>query len=162
MRKPLQLLTATALAGAAAIAACGYGSNNNNNSQNNTLTAIIDGTAFTATNVTATHSGNTLSITATAANQQIVLMVPNVTSTGTFSLAAGQVSTGQVLVAPQNWTTAMAGGTGSVTITGYSSTFASGTFTFSAPAGTGGAAGTKVVTGGSFTVYFGSSGGSIY
>jgi hypothetical protein len=161
VRKPSQLLRATALAAAAAISACGY-SSSNNNSQNNTLTAVIDGTAFTATNVVATHSGNTLSITATAANQQIVLTVPNVTSTGTFSLAAGQVSTAQVLVAPQDWTTAIAGGTGSVTITGYSSTYATGTFTFSAPGGTGGATGTKVVTGGSFTVYFGSSGGTIY
>ena len=156
MRKLHQLLTATALA--AVGAACGYGDNN----VTNTLTAVIDGTAFTATNVAAAHTGNTLSITATAASQQIVLTVPNVTSTGTFSLAAGQGSTGQVLVAPQGWTTAATGGTGSVTITAYSSTAATGTFTFSAPAGTGGAAGTKVVTAGSFTVYYGSGGGPIY
>jgi hypothetical protein len=149
VRKPHHLLASTAVF-ALLVAACGTEENNNGG-----VSASIDGTPFTALIAFGTYTGNVLTIGGLSGSTSINLTVPNVTTTGTLSLASGQAGIAEVDVNAQNWSTSVTGGTGSITVTSISSTQASGTFTFSAPATVGsGATGTKVVTNGVFTVAF--------
>jgi uncharacterized protein DUF6252 len=139
-----------ASAAAALLVACGT-----DESANAGVTALIDGTAFTATVSFGTYVGNLLTVSALNNTTSIHLSLPNVTTSGTFDLAAGQAPVADVDMGAQNWSTAVTGGTGSITVTAISSTQATGSFTFSAPATVGsGATGTKVVTNGVFTVVF--------
>ena len=73
---------------------------------------------------------------------------------GTFNVGVGQAGIAQVVVGTQVWPTALTGGIGSVVVTAINSSTATGTFSFSAPASTGGAPGTKVVTSGTFSLEF--------
>ena len=150
MRKLHHLLASTAVA-VLLVAGC----DDDEDVDDGTLTASIDGSAFTATTVTGTYASNVLAFSGLGGSgTQILISIPNVTTTGTFDVGIGQAGVAQVVVGTQVWTTALTGGTGSVVITALSSSQASGTFTFTAPASTGGATGTKVVTSGTFTIEF--------
>ena len=153
MRRLHRLLASGALAATVLAGGCSDDETGNNN--DNSLSATIDGTAFTATTVQGTYSSNLLAFSGLNGTTSVTFAVPNVTATGTFQLGVGQAGIAQVNVGTQNWTTALTGGTGSLTVTALSSSEATGTFTFSAPATTStGATGTKAVTSGSFTIHF--------
>jgi hypothetical protein len=98
-----------------------------------TMSAVINGTAWSTTCVTTASGPGTFSMSSGAANALVNLLPA--------SAAA--------------WTANVTGGSGTITLTALSQTGASGTFSFTAVplAGTG-ATGNKVVTGGVFSVTF--------
>jgi hypothetical protein len=143
------------LAGSAAtVLACsdnGAGPNGNG-----TITAKIDGVSWNASaEVQATYIAYVLAIGGLDSQARtVVLSIPSVMGTGTFALTAGQPAFATVTFGAQTWSSALTGGTGSVTISTLTGSHAIGTFNFTAPANTGGATGTKVVTSGTFDVRY--------
>ena len=122
-----------------------------------TMTASIDGTAFSGTlAVQATRSGNLLSISAVGSNtRQLSLNLVGVTAPATIAIGAGSTSLGQYSTGTQTWVSSLAGGSGSVVLTTLTSTHATGTFSFTAiPSTTTGATGNKAITNGTFDVTF--------
>jgi len=147
----LQVLLACAAAPVLACSDNGAGPNGNG-----TVTAKIDGASWEATaEVQATYISFVLSIGGLDSQaRQIVISIPNVEVTGTFSFAGAQAAVGVVTFGAQSWSTAIAGGGGTVTISTLSGSHAVGVFNFTAPASTGGATGTKSVTSGTFDVRY--------
>lgn len=144
----------------ALLAGCGGGGNEDltGPSSNGTMSATINGTAWSATTVTqASRAGNVLTIGGSNPSWQLLLTIPNVTAPGTYTVAAtgGTMQLVQANAGGAAWTASMLGGTGSLTVTTLSSTRAVGTFTFTgnATAGTP-AGGTRNVTAGQFDVRF--------
>ncbi len=123
-----------------------------------TLTATIDGTAWTAgLAVVANNNSGLVTITGSdMGGKQLQLIVHNVTATGTFNLGGTMTnqSHGRWTAAPtadQTYTNMMGLGSGTVEFTELSATGAKGTFAFTAE----NSAGTTVnVTNGSFSVTF--------
>lgn len=141
------------------IAACGGDDGTNNGGDDdNTVTASIDGVAFSGTvSVQSSYSGGVLTIGAVGANsRQINIVIPNATAAGNFDLGAGRPGVITVTFGIQSaWTTTQNGGTGTVALTAISATGAKGTFSFTAvPAPGTGTVGNKVVTNGAFDVEF--------
>jgi len=137
------------------LAACG--DEDTGPGEGGSLTASIDGEAFTASlSVQATYGNDLLVIGGVnGSQQQIMLSLPGITSTGTVNLGAGNLGVAQVILGTQAWTTSLVGGTGSVTVTSLDANGAKGTFTFTGIAAPNtGATGTKAVTNGSFDVKF--------
>lgn len=121
------------------------------------VTATVGGTDFTGSlAVTAKRESNNLTIGAVGANgRQIAITLLNVTATGAVPVGAGSASFVQYAESSQQWLSNLTGGTGTVNLTTYTSTHATGTFSITAPAfGTSGATGTKTVTNGSFDVSY--------
>lgn len=121
------------------------------------VTATIDGAAFSGSlSVQATRTSNVLSIGAVSNNsRQINFALFGVTTTGTVPVGAGAASTITYTDVTKAWVTSLVGGTGSVTITTLTANRAVGTFSFTAiPSANTGATGNKVVTNGSFDVKF--------
>jgi len=139
---------------AATVLACS--DNGTGPSGNGTVTAKIDGASWEATaEVQATYISFVLSIGGLDSQaRQIVLSIPNVSTTGTFSFSGAQAAVGVVTFGAQSWSTAIAGGGGTVTISTLSGSHAVGVFNFTAPASTGGATGTKNITSGTFDVRY--------
>ncbi len=149
-----RVLRLTFACSAATVLACsdnGAGPNGNG-----TISATIDGASWTASaEVQATYIAYVLAIGGLDSQaRSIVISIPNVMGTGSFALAAGQPAYATVTFGTQTWSTALTGGTGSVTLSTLSGSHAIGTFSFTAPANTGGATGTKVVTSGTFDVRY--------
>ena len=141
-----------------AAVACSSDNTGGNNNTNGTMSASIDGQAWTGNLATAaTYQNNILAFAGTNNSFQINITLTGVTGTGTITLGSGQLSIATVATvstSPQTWLTSATGGTGSVVITSLSSTGASGTFSFTGVAAGGGATGTKAVTSGQFNVTF--------
>lgn len=124
-----------------------------------TMTASIDGSAWTAVAITtATYTNNLLSIGGADSSNPIrsIGLALSVTAPGTFTIgtlpsaANGLLSIG---VGP-TWTANVLGGSGTITVTSLSSTAASGAFSFTAIAAAGGATGTHTVASGAFNITF--------
>ena len=157
MTKSVRFLTAAVLC--STIAACGdSGTNDGGGDDENTVTASIDGVAFSGTvSVQSSYSGGVLTIGAVGANQrQINIVIPNATTTGNYDLGAGRPGVVTVTFGIQSaWTTGLTGGTGTVALTAISASGARGTFSLTAvPAAGTGTVGNKVVTNGAFDVKF--------
>lgn len=141
----------------AVLGACGddNGTNNGGGDDSNTLTATIDGLAFTAnSSVTATQLEGTLTITGLASNNRgIKIELPQVTQAGTYDTGPGfgAIVTYNIGLSP--YKTSAAGGTGTVTVATYSATAVTGTFAVTT-VGTGGTVGNRVITNGKFNVKF--------
>ncbi|MEO5824943.1 MAG: DUF6252 family protein [Gemmatimonadales bacterium] len=141
----------------AVVGACGddNGTNNGGGDDSNTLTATIDGAAFTAnSSVTATQLDGTLTITGLASNNRgIKIELPQVTQAGTYDTGPGfgAIVTYNIGLTP--YKTSVSGGSGTVTVTSYSSTRVAGTFAVTTVA-TGGSVGNRVITNGKFNVKF--------
>ena len=152
MLKRLHVIAA-ALAASAFAAGC-----NGDDDEDSSLTASIAGSgSFTASTVQASHDNSILAFSGLNGDTQILVTIPNVTTTGTYDVGVGQAGVAQVVIGsgtPAVWTTALTGGTGQVVVTALDSEMASGSFTFTGAASSGGATGTKTVTSGSFTVFF--------
>jgi hypothetical protein len=126
-------------------------------SGNGTISASIDGASWSASSsVQASYITYALIIDGIDSQaRQINLFLPNVMATGSFALDAGQPAVAEVSFGFQTWSTAMTGGTGSVTLTTLSGSHAIGTFSFTAsPNAQSGATGTKVVTNGTFDIRY--------
>lgn len=123
-----------------------------------TISATIDGTAWcspaagvsrAANNIIAI-AGIDLGITASV-SFGVVASAP-----GTFSVGFGNSTFGSATVtkAGKGWSSALQGGTGSVTFTTLTANHVVGTFAFDAAAASGGATGTVHVTNGKFDITF--------
>jgi len=141
------------------------GGGGNGGSAGTALTATIDGQPWTATtaSLTVSYSNGILAIVGSDAS--------GVTSFGfgflptgstafpyTVALDTGANAVLSILTAAgtvDQWSaTHLDGGTGTITVTGFTDHSATGTFTFTLVAAGGGASGTKTVTQGSFSVTF--------
>lgn len=124
-----------------------------------TMSATVAGSAWTASEfVQASRSGNVLSISGSDGELQLQLTVPNVTITGVFNFGAGNPGVAQLIETASGsatWTSALVGGTGTLTLTTFTNERAAGTFNFSGIAADGTPAmGTRTVTNGTFDVRF--------
>lgn len=145
----------------ALLVACGddNGTNDDGGDDPSTLTATIDGLAFTANAaVTAVQGAETLTITGTNSNNRgIVISLPiasqQATKTGTYDAGPGFAGVVTYNIGMSLYQTSAAGGTGTVTVTSYSATRVAGTFSVTA-VGTAGTVGNRVITNGAFDVKF--------
>lgn len=123
-----------------------------------TMSAKIDGSAWTATINGATNSNGLIAFAGQDGNvRQIQFRVMNVTQTGTYQIGGSimNVNTAQLSEGTKVWTSGLGMGSGSVTFTKVSSTEAEGTFALTlAPVTSSRATGTKNVTDGKFAVKF--------
>lgn len=121
------------------------------------MTAVIDGSAWTAVAInTAVYSNGILSIAGADSSSTIRAIGLSVTAPapGTYSMTTGTANSVLSIGIGPTWTANVAGGSGSVTLTSLSSTGAVGTFSFTAVAAAGGATGSHVVTQGVFNITF--------
>lgn len=128
---------------------------------NGSFSATINGTAWSAigrvaVNKTSTTNDPLVAIAAGSTTYTISSFgIGPVTGPGTFSLNFQQPAVAVIQAATgQGWTTAVPGGTGTITITTYSANRIAGTFSFDAVPFTGGATGVVHVTNGAFDITF--------
>jgi hypothetical protein len=127
---------------------------------NGTFDATIDGTAWHASGrvIVSEPAGESLILDASSSTYVMKLTMANLTGFGsaTFSLVASPTNGNSALLTSPGgkWSTANAGGTGTINLTSLSSSRAIGTFTFDAPptAGSGSTATARVT--GTFDVSF--------
>ncbi len=141
----------------ATVAACSDDDNGTNNGgdDDNTMSATIDGQAWTANlAVQGTYANGALVIGGTNTNQRgINIAIPNITQTGTYDAGPGFSAIVTYNIGITTYVTSNVGGTGTVTLTKLSATEAEGTFSVTT-IGAGGTVGTKVITNGKFDVKF--------
>jgi hypothetical protein len=125
-----------------------------------TLTATIDGVAYTGTINLATNVNGVLNIASNSADRLLSVNLATSAAAGSQTISIANATVMQVIATngtavSGTWFASAVGGSGTLTITSINTTGASGTFSFNAVAGpTGGGAGTKVVTNGSFSARF--------
>lgn len=127
---------------------------------NGTFDATIDGTAWHAADrvIVSEPAGTSLILDASSKTYVMKLTMANITGFGsaTFSLVASPTNGNSALLTSPNgkWSTANAGGNGTINLTSLSSSRAVGTFVFDAPPtpGSGSTAATHVT--GTFDVRF--------
>ena len=140
--------------------ACGGGSKNPaappNNSPNavGSMSASIDGTAWSAIAVTARKANGVVIASGSDAVRTVTIsFLPN--GTGNQNIAANSVAVAILLIGGQSWSANAAGqGGGTVNLTTLTATRAVGTFTFTAVASPGTTPATRQVTNGKFDVKF--------
>lgn len=117
------------------------------------MSATVDGTAWTATTVGGSVTNGIAILVGGNATQSVgISFVPTV---GTQTMTPTGIVIGQVTIGAQAWqTTGAAGSSGSVTVTSASATRVVGTFSFTAPPLGGGSAAARQVTAGVFDVTF--------
>lgn len=122
-------------------------------SQNNQLTAKVDGVSFQSKEVAAiSHDGNVLVTAEDAQGNTVTISGP--AEVGTFSSASGDATSGFYTGNNGNvWLSTFGGGAATITISKYdaSAKKISGSFSFTALPSGGDATGTKTITNGSFT-----------
>lgn len=129
-----------------------------------TLTAVIDGVAYTGIINSARITNGTLGIASNSADlTRAISFAGKEAAVGTTTVSAATALSMNVITTTGttvtgSWAAAGQFGSGTLTISSLSATGASGTFNFSAPPAPGGsgagATGTKVVTNGAFTARF--------
>ena len=128
-----------------------------------TLTAIIDGVAYTGVINTATNTNGVLRISSNSTDLTRSVNVAARTGMGTITVSPASEITFNVITTTGttvigSWGAAGQSGSGTLTVTSLTSSGATGTFSFNAPPApapsAGQATGTKVVTNGSFTARF--------
>lgn len=157
----------TILAAIVATTACGGSSSTTSPSGGGqasgkgTLTATIDGVAYTGTINSATlQSSGLLNIASNSSDlTRSVNFAVQPAAVGTFSGASSAIQLNVITTSggavTGSWLTSLNFGSGSLTITSLSSTGVSGTFAFTAvPATASTPSGNKVVTNGAFTATF--------
>ena len=153
----MRCLAGVAIALAALTGACS-GSNTTSpttGTSNQTMTALIDGSSWTAVTVTASRSSDLISITgsdASTPNRTIALSLVG-SSIGTYTTSTGS-SNEELSISPGQWTANVLGGSGTITLTDLTTTGATGTFSFTAVTANAAATGTHAVTSGAFNVTF--------
>jgi hypothetical protein len=124
-----------------------------------TMTASIDGSAWTAIAITtATYSNGVLAIGGADGSNPIRSIGLGLVTAGPGTFAIGALpGAANALVSigiGPTWTANVIGGSGTITLTALSSTGATGSFSFTAVAAAGGATGTHTVTSGAFNITF--------
>ncbi len=152
----LRVRSVVALAAALALAGCGSDSSPTGGGSAG-ISASMNGTAWSASSASAQHNAaaNLLVIFALPAGSQQYGMSINISGfqgTGTHTFGPGNQALAVVTVgAEQGWNTVQAQGSGSVTVTSFSSSRVTGTFSFTAhPSLTSSQTGPMVVTNGQF------------
>ena len=124
-----------------------------------TMTAVIDGSAWTAVTIsTATYANGILSIGGADSSSPIRSIGLALTTSGPGTFTMGTLPSGangvlSIGIGP-TWTANVLGGTGTIVVTSLSSTAANGTFLFTPIASAGGATGTHAITSGVFNITF--------
>ena len=120
------------------------------------LSAKFDGTTWTATSVFATlATGGYLSVTASGPGIGTFTFALIANAPGAFSIGPASPVTTTYTLLSSTWSATTTNGSGSVTITSFTTNSASGTFNFLVPAVTTTAAtGYKAISAGTFTVTF--------
>lgn len=121
------------------------------------LFATVDGASYSGSlNVQAIRTGNKIVITGFASNnRRLVLTLGSASAPGTFQLTVGGANIGDFYEAEKKWSSAVTGGSGTITFSVLTSRRGTGTFTFTAPAETAtGATGTRVILAGTFDVLY--------
>ena len=125
---------------------------------NGTFSATINGTNWSAIGkVAVTRGGSIISVAAGSLTYVVGFGVGAATVAGVYPLSYQNPSGSIAIVtntAGAGWSTAVSGGTGTLTITALTATHLAGTFVFDAPSTTGSANGTLHVTNGKFDVTF--------
>ena len=123
---------------------------------NDTITATVDGNAWSAIQVAAINNGGVVAISGSDASLLAISFAFAGTTPGTFTIGASSVANANVIDNLSGlWSANGEQGSGTITVTTLTSTAASGTFSYSAPrqtATTGPE--TRVVTNGVFSVTF--------
>lgn len=152
----------TVLSTALLIAACSSGGKSSPTSPNTTtntgrsMSASIDGTAWSTTIVGANPGAGYIIIAGASVGGQTTVGLTIVTSgTGTQTIGPGSLTAGSVLIGSQMWQANTSMGSGSVTLTTVTSNRVAGTFTFTAKGlGISVVPPTRVVTSGRFDVTY--------
>jgi hypothetical protein len=115
--------------------------------------AQVNGQAWSGLVRSATHVNGTLTISGTDTSQRTILVAAAlVTAPGTFQLTAcnpnGAIAS--VIEGPAIWSSPLAGGSGTLTVTVLTATRVAGSFTFTGVPATASATGSRVVTAGTF------------
>jgi hypothetical protein len=152
------------VAASISIAACGGGDggpaspNPNQNTSKSTMSARIDGTQWTATNVGVTaRNGSLIVAGANTAGVGVGFGASMIQGTGTQTFGPGIISAANasVTAGTMSWSASNFQGSGSVTIATLTANRAAGTFQFTAPALTAGSTPSpRVVSSGVFDVTF--------
>ncbi len=156
MRQPF--LPVFAVVAASLVLACGGGGGDDGGPAGpggtSNVTAKIDGTTWHGVGAAARASGGIYTISgASTGTFSLVISLYNISGTGTYGLginATGFGGTGIVADASGGWSTPLTGMAGTITLTTLTDTRIAGTFSYTATPISGSAAGTKVVTEGSF------------
>ena len=115
------------------------------------MTATVDGQAWVSPVPGVSYKNNILAIVGIDIGSATTIEVgsASVTRAGTYSLAFSNLNAGTAIIsqAGKSWSSTVQGGTGSLVITTLTANHVAATFSFDAPPLTGGATGTKHVTG---------------
>lgn len=123
------------------------------------MTATVDGQSFGTTTFTAATHAATGSYVISAQSvaglnsKAITLILSNISGTGTYPLGTGAGVEGGLATYVENgagWGTPLSGQAGTITLTTLTDTRIKGSFSFTATEHTGGATGTRTLTGGTF------------
>ena len=132
----------------------GSGGTGGGTTSSGTMTAQIDGSAFSSTTAAGTLSGGILAISGGDTSGRSIAFAFFPTGTGTHT-TSGNVGTNFIVVVNFQGFSAVSGnGSGTITLTTLTSNKAIGTFSCVAMASSGGAVGSKNVTNGTFNVTF--------
>jgi hypothetical protein len=150
----MKTLILLALACTLVFAGCSSSDNNTNPTTTYSMTAKIDGASFTSSAlISGVYTHNSLTVIGKSTDgRQISLVFSNPGAGKTYNMADAGESGATLMMSASVMDSFFAGngvGTGSITITAFSSTEAKGTFTFTCMSG---AMTTKSVTEGTFVV----------
>lgn len=142
--------------GAAMALGCGGDGNTgpNNGANNGSMSATVDGSGWSASNVAATRTAGFVGVGAGASDASTISFAfPD--HTGTFTVGGQDGTNASYISGGKSWSAVFgSGGSGTITVTTLSATRVAGTFSFVAPASAGGATGSKTITNGSFDIEF--------
>jgi hypothetical protein len=135
---------------------CGGGDSTGPNDQpgSHSMSATVDGSSWSAQAAAAQRSNGFVGVGASASDlSTISFAFPD--HTGTFQVASQDGTNASFISSGKSWTAAFGtGGSGTISVTTLTATRVTGTFSFTAPALTGGATGNKTVTNGTFDIEF--------
>ncbi len=134
------------------------GGTTNTSTSTSSLSATIGSTNWSAAGTPAVSvKNNILALAGLDLNNSVSFAIAQFAGVGTYSVAYLNTPGSSAIVANaagQGWDTYLPGGTGTITFTTSTSNHVVGTFSFDAPAASGGATGTSHVTNGKFDVTF--------
>lgn len=142
-----------------ALAACGGddGTGPNIGPNNGTMTATVDGSAWTALQIAAVNNSGIVAISGSNAALLAIGFGFVGDTTGTYIIGPGFAANANVIdnQNSSSWSANSFQGSGTITVTTLTAAGASGTFSYTAPLATGsGTPATRVVTAGSFDITF--------
>jgi hypothetical protein len=159
------MLRARALSAIVLLCAAACGGSDSVTGTNNTcgtattISATIDGAAWCSPAAGVSRAGNNSVVAVAGIDLGITASVSFgvvASAPGTYSVSPGNATFGSATVTKggKGWSSALQGGTGSVTFTTLTANHVVGTFAFDAVAASGGATGTVHVTNGKFDITF--------